>query len=252
MLAALIEGKLSRIQENMEDVLTSNVFGIMQYLSAGEALVPFLECAETPDGIRPLAALPSDVKATYAFWPRIEQPGCHRCEPDVMIRLSHSGKRPWLILIEAKFLSGKSSEEDGSSSAPYDQLAREWDNLTSLAEHERVEPLLLYVTADIGLPRQELAASAKEFSAKRSNCTAARPFSCAWVSWRQLSVIFRGARKPATRDLCAMANRLALCYFETLTQFDAKPLAAWHFRAASREFCWEAAGRTATIWSFVK
>ncbi len=46
MLAALIAGKLSRMQENMEDILTSNVFGLMQYMPAADALVPFLRNVE--------------------------------------------------------------------------------------------------------------------------------------------------------------------------------------------------------------
>jgi hypothetical protein len=239
------------MQENMEDILTSNVFGLMQYFPARDALVPFLRHAETMEGLRPFAALSSEVKATYSFWPRISEPGCHFCEPDVMIRLECSGEPPWLMFVEAKYLSGKSSEEDASSPAPCDQLAREWDNLASMAGRQSAEPLLLYVTADIGLPRQDLAASAKEHSDKRSSCSGARPFTCAWLSWRQLSVIFQRAHEAAMCDLRAMADRLSLFYFEKLTPFDAEPLDAWRFGSV-REFSWKAPGKTAEIWSFGK
>jgi hypothetical protein len=252
MIAALIAGKLSPLQENMEDILTSNVFGLMQYLPAPDALLPFLRNAEALDGSHPLAGLSSNTEATYSFWPRIERPGCHPCEPDVMIRLNDSADGPWIVLIEAKFRCGKSSEEDESSSAPYDQLAREWDNLVSIAEVEKAQPLLVYLTADIGMPRQEIAASAREFSEKRSGCEHAGHFQCAWLSWRRLSVIFRGAQKPALRDLCALANHLSLCYFNGVTPLDLSPLAAWEFLVDSEGFAWKEIGKTAEIWRFAK
>jgi len=169
-----------------------------------------------------------------------------------MIRLNDPTGCPWIVFVEAKFRSGKSSEEDESSSAPYDQLAREWDNLASMAESEKAQPMLVYVTADIGVPRQDIAASARASSEKRSVCDKARHFQCAWLSWRQLSVIFRGAQKPVLRDLCAMANHLSLYYFEKLMPFDLSPLAAWEFRADLGEFDWNAIGKTAAIWRFAK
>ena len=42
MIEALLRGKLSREQENMEDVLTSNVFGMLQYVAPELGLFPFL------------------------------------------------------------------------------------------------------------------------------------------------------------------------------------------------------------------
>ena len=42
MFQALIKGKLTRSEENMEDLLTSNVFGIFKYLPPSEALLPFI------------------------------------------------------------------------------------------------------------------------------------------------------------------------------------------------------------------
>ena len=124
MLAALIKGKLSREQENMEDILTSNVFGLIKYLPPSEALIPFLKQAEDPEGCRPFEDLSSGVVVEFEFWPMIEEAGCKRCEPDLILRIrDDNGLR--LVFVEAKYLSGKSSEEDFSFTEPCDQLARE-------------------------------------------------------------------------------------------------------------------------------
>ena len=38
MIEALLHGKLSCKQENMEDILTSNVFGMLQYFDTSRAI----------------------------------------------------------------------------------------------------------------------------------------------------------------------------------------------------------------------
>jgi hypothetical protein len=232
----------------MEDILTSNVFGLMKFLPPSDALVPFLRQAEGIGGFRPFEDLSPDVDAEYEYWPAIEESGCFGCEPDVVIRLK--GPHHRLIFVEAKYLSGKASEEDSSVVEPYDQLAREWDNLESKARRENADPLLLYVTADIALPRQEIESSAGEYSRKRGDRADKLPFTCAWISWRKLSTLFRAAETDAARDWCAMADRLGLCYFESVTQFDARPLVTWNFATATPQFRWGSPGRTAVLWSF--
>jgi hypothetical protein len=52
------------------------------------------------------------------------------------------------LLVEAKYLSDKSSEEDAGI-APQDQLAREYDNLERKAKQENATPIFMYVTADM-------------------------------------------------------------------------------------------------------
>jgi hypothetical protein len=42
MLSALLLGKSSREQENMQDILTSNVFNILKYLPPERGILPFL------------------------------------------------------------------------------------------------------------------------------------------------------------------------------------------------------------------
>jgi hypothetical protein len=45
MLQAMLRGKLTRSEEGMEDLLTSNTFGVLKYLPPEAALLPFLRCA---------------------------------------------------------------------------------------------------------------------------------------------------------------------------------------------------------------
>ena len=41
MLQALLNGKLSREQENMEDILTSNVFGLLRYVQPQDGILKY-------------------------------------------------------------------------------------------------------------------------------------------------------------------------------------------------------------------
>ncbi len=84
MIMALLKGKLSREQVNMEDILTSDVFGLLKYLPPDVALLPFLRLAETITGKRPLSSVPDGTTAEYEFWPQWKTPSNEGCEPDLM------------------------------------------------------------------------------------------------------------------------------------------------------------------------
>lgn len=49
MLQAMLHGKLTRQEEEMEDLLTSNVFGLVKYLPPEMVLIPFLSQAKDPE-----------------------------------------------------------------------------------------------------------------------------------------------------------------------------------------------------------
>jgi len=221
MLKALIEGKLSREQENLEDLLTSNVFGTFSYLRPELGLIPFLGQATTSTGLplRDLFADGTDVK--YDFWPwlpkQVEMPGC---EPDVLLRLTNEGTPTAIILVEAKYLSGKSSFEDAESTHPTDQLAREWRQLCHLGDQDSsLELVLLYVTADFSPPVSDMEEAKDELQRKVPALMEQRPFRCEWVSWRELSVIFAGRAEPILVDLVNLAERLDLFQFDGITEF---------------------------------
>ena len=157
MIQALLHGKLSREQANMEDLLTSCVFGTLRYLPEDEGLLPFLRLAKTVEGETLLAVIPDGAKADYCFWPPLAEKGCLPCEPDVLLTITEPGGKKHLVLIEAKFRSGKSFEADDEKERPNDQLAKEWDNLESLATAEGAEPFLVYLTADFGCPVAQIS-----------------------------------------------------------------------------------------------
>jgi hypothetical protein len=222
VIHALLNGKLSTDQENMEDILTSNVFGLLRYLPAEHDLLPFLAHASSHDGrkLEMPVAVPG-VQAVTQFWSSLEEQGCARCEPDVLIRITWPGLdgRRFLVLVEAKYLSGKSSEAEESSTEPLDQLAREWGNVESLAGSEDYEPVLVYLTAAFGRSVEDILRAAEDHHRKTNRTSL--PFTCYWLSWRHLALVAEsrtGLGSSATascilEDLGTMLNRLGLVFF---------------------------------------
>ena len=124
MYIAQIENKLTRQDERMEDLLTSNVFGLWRYISANFGLLQFLRTSQDVDG-NPIYLPLDDCKATLDFWPWLkEYSDAKGAEPDVLVSLVYPSGEKLLILIEAKYLSGKSSFAD-KGETPNDQIARE-------------------------------------------------------------------------------------------------------------------------------
>lgn len=247
MIEALVFGKLSREQENMEDILTSNVFGLLRLMAPADGLLPFLRIAKLPDGKRPLEQLGDDIDIQLDFWPRFKELDCHSCEPDVVIRISRRGRLMQLVWVEAKYRSGKSSEESLDDDRPNDQLAREWDNLVRVALREHAEPLLIYLTADVGLPEHEIAASKGEFERKRRFDS---PFTCAWLSWRDLPVAISSCSALIADNLRMLADRLDLHYFQGIGRI--QPLeCTYAFTPSFQRFNWGVDAASPTRWRFI-
>ena len=212
MIEAVLHGKLSSKQENMEDVLTSNVFGMLQYVAPDAGVIPFLSRAKTMDGNAPLAYIKdlpaANISVSYRFWPRWSH-----CEPDVVLDISIADRLSYLIVIEAKHRSGKSSEADDVELRPNDQLAREWLDLSEEADRLLARPLLVFLTADICCPKSEIQDSIDEYSHKRS-ADARTPLNC-WLSWRELPGLFgRLPHLTPLRDIARMAEKLNLTFFQ--------------------------------------
>ena len=208
MIHALLHGQLSREQENMEDLLTSAVFGLLRYLPPSEGILPFLSCARALDGSQALPKMPHDTLVRTCFWPWVAESGCASCEPDIRVDIEPPEGNRTVIFVEAKYRSGKSSEADDVPERPYDQLAREWDNLVHLA-HPHTTPMLVYLTADVGMPREEMSASVAEYRGKRGGNA---PTIC-WVSWRHLHDVLDANRGVIHKDLLDMLERLDLHFF---------------------------------------
>lgn len=233
MLQALLHGKLSRQQENLEDILTSNVFGLLRYVSAIDGLFPLLSQSEDVDGSRPLSRLTDDehglsVSASdINFWPSFNEPNCRPCEPDVVIRVQNTQGSDLLILVEAKHLSGKSSEATEGSQPPDDQLAKEWDNLVSISSRVNAEPHLIFLTSNIGIPKNEILISIKEYQGKRPNDP--KNPSILSLSWRHIYEVFRHSDEEILKDLCLLMKRLGLVYYYGLGKLSLPQKASWKF-----------------------
>jgi len=247
MLMALLKGKLSREQENMEDILTSNVFGLLQYLSPKDCLLPFLRLAQTPEGNKLLEELPDNTQAEpYDFWPSWHEEGCEGCQPDVVLRLNINGQRRLLVLIEAKYYSGKSSEEDREQECPNDQLAREWDNLVRVAAREKREPVLVYLTADMGIPKDEIEVSQREYRVKRG-----KQAVIAWISWRHLAGVLSGAQNPSLQDLRKVLERLNLVFFSGFSAIGRAAPVDWTYEGSSLRYGWGISTIPSMKWRYI-
>jgi len=121
-----------------------------------------------------------------------------------MLRLTAAGQLRGIVLVEAKYLSGKSAVADPDAAAgsrPYDQLAREWANLQRLGERERVPVFVLYVTADPALPIAELRDTQRDLA--RCGLPPARLL---WLSWFEVArTLDRG--QPLLSDLRDLLER---------------------------------------------
>jgi hypothetical protein len=234
MLSALLHGKLSREQENMEDILTSIVFDVLRDLSPEQGVLPFLRQARGDSHNNPFAGL-TGAKTEFRMWPSYREKNCNSCQPDVDILIAWPDGRNTLVCIEAKYLSGKSSMEDDGvvyhqeqPEPPIDQLAREWQNLASIAANGKAEPVLIYLTAHVGYPSQDIEASKTAFSKKCPDAKLA--FSCLWLSWRHLHRITAHSDVEVLKRLNQVLEKLNLKFFDGI-QFEAIGYIDWQFAA---------------------
>lgn len=225
MLQAQLEGKLTRAEENMEDLLTSNVFGSIKYVAPEEGLGPILASSVDINGEKPFRMSQIMPEPQYKFWPTLREQGCNECEPDVLIAMELSTGQKIVLLVEAKYLSGKSSQTDNKM-APMDQLAREYDNLRKIAAQMEASPVLLYVTADIGFPTYDIEESKKEFREKTSS-----EMNVFWISWRKLPELFASAKKDSIlNDLVRVLRRQLLTFYEGIAPLEPVVI-PWSFEA---------------------
>jgi hypothetical protein len=233
MLQAMLRGKLTRPEEGMEDLLTSNTFGLMKYMSPEAALLPFLRQAQSPFHVPPLDSVLTGVQSVekYLFWPTISYPDCFSCEPDVELIFRHTDGHRTGLLIEAKYRSGKSSLPCDTDVRPFDQLARELDNLRALAEDEGLSSIaVIYVTNNVVCPEEDLYTSATEYREKRG----AVPYLY-WLSWRILTGLLEDVPQPFAEmagDLRQLLLEKGLTAFRGLRNQLPKSL-AWQFTVST-------------------
>lgn len=223
MFQAQLKGKLSRQEEDLEDLLTSNVFGALKYISYEEGLLPLLHSIVDEYGNHPLRQIHNIQFARYEFWPFLNEPNCIPCEPDVLINIEETSGNKYLILIEAKYLSRKSSPAS-EDDKPADQLAKEWDNLLSYSNKKRIEPFLIYITAHTEIPIGDISESKKEYSEKRGS-----DIKVGWLSWRMIIDIFKESQNEIIKDLISILKKQGLILFRGFSKIPDYKI-GWEFR----------------------
>jgi hypothetical protein len=186
VIEGVLRGKID--VGHLEDALTSTAFGLMRYLPHG-VLVDWLATSRGLDGL-PLA-LPTDAATAHVelwpYWPDTYL-GKGHVEPDALVRVG-----TMVLVFEAKLGSGKSSEEDATpAKRSGDQLARQWKAAIDRFASETPPSALVYVTAEVALPRDELEESAR--------CLLDRGIahSMVWTSWGDLARVVLGRLPTAT------------------------------------------------------
>ena len=245
MFAAQIRNKLTRSEEDMEDLLTSNVFGIWRYMPPQVGLLQFLQTAKRLDKVSPFR-LNSIVTADLQFWPWLQEGDDKGAEPDVLIEMSTYDQQKWLVLIESKYLSGKSSlpTSKKESLQPTDQLAREMYNLRRKAQRESfTEYALIYVTAHTIMPKSDIQEAIDELTEKTGDGSADHFY---WTTWRILPKVFTEVMGTCEKvnatilaDLCLIIKQLGLLFFEGITSNGwnfGEP--AWLFEHSQEIFNW--------------
>jgi len=208
----------------MEDLLTSDVFSAMKYLPPELLFIPFIQLSidkqENDISIR----FDGMKKIEYHFWPIFEL-----SEPDVLIHIEYDDGSHFVIVIEAKYLSGKSGdslseEEMETAKAPVDQLAREYkDLLENAAGYIGIEALseddvaLVYVTANNIIPKKELHDSLKEIQATLPYLKEVKMF---WNTWYNVQDIAKTSlesnnqyQREILKDLIELMEKKRLTHF---------------------------------------
>ena len=229
MSIAEIRGKIGHLGQNlsdhMEDLLTSDVFSSCRYTRPNTLLIPFLLQARTKKNKKfDYLSVGQVKKVDYFFWPRLR-----KTEPDVLINLELLSGKFYIILIEAKYLSGKSNtssiENDISNAlSSFDQLAKEYfdllDNAVSflnLHESNIAGKALFYVTAHRSIPTESMKESLDEIIEKLNS--EEDDIQLFWLSWFELFPLLIQQEdlldweKPILEDLKLLLIRKQFIHF---------------------------------------
>ncbi|MFB5281806.1 hypothetical protein [Peribacillus sp. Hz7] len=167
MFVAELKGKIPSELQNYEDILTSSVIGVFQYLSSPLYIQSVLESCVNVNGTHLTFNSPFK-ECSYIFWPKLES-----SEPDVLLHVRDENNMEYLICIEAKYWSDKSSSEDQSidikdrTNRQRDQLAREIEDIhkdsclcfLNINKNKLNNIILIYLTNHTYLPSQEILES---------------------------------------------------------------------------------------------
>jgi hypothetical protein len=198
---AELHGKISPDDERLEDLLTSTVFGTLFMANAWETLLAWLARARPIGASVPLLA---DASVTnYWFWPRLDD-----AEPDLVIRAGAA-----LIVVEAKYHSGKSGDGDEHAD---DQLVREWRACSPQANTSTYAPSLCEAITSCKLELVYLVKRARLGRERRAVEVSAAQLPDArmyLLTWEDLDEVIASHGARWARDLRAYLHRKGLAAF---------------------------------------
>jgi hypothetical protein len=242
VIQAELRGKLSEsaslgVAERWEDVLTSSVFGLLAYLPPC-LFLSFLRTARNLKG-DPAPIAENVATLSLDFWPT--PPGWNR-EPDVVADLiSAGGSLLQRVVIEAKYLSGKSQRKEPTEEEEAKEHAETGDQLAdemrlALRDHAQgsvaahASPVVIYVTGDFAIPADELEESEARLARHRSK----GPNHIYWLGWWQLAPLLRSplgssAEWVIKRDLGALLKRRGLSLLNDAWERGSFQQGSWTF-----------------------
>ena len=202
MFITQIRNKLSRSEEDMEDLLTGNVFGVWRYLPTEVTevgLLRFLRTARRLDGVH--FSGPNTINTIkWRFWRWIQEGDAKGAEPDVLIEIISSDLQKWLLLVESKYQSPKSSN---------DQLAKEMHNLRNIAQTpDFTDYALIYVTAHTLIPKADIEEAISKLTAETDEGSQDKFY---WTTWHNLPNIL-----DETMNMCTEPHNTLLNDLQTI------------------------------------
>ena len=162
MYIAEIKGKLTTAQENMEDILTSNVFSFFKYAKREiflARLLKLLGLKVNPDKVN---------QAEFIFWPSYED----GTEPDLIIIVDK-----YYLLFEAKLSSDFEYDEESERH----QLTREIEGGKLEAQNLHKDFLLIAITAHYS--KHQFFADIADYDLPKIE----------WINWHQIARLIENA-----------------------------------------------------------
>ena len=227
MIQAVLAGK-SCGYEYTEDILTSTIFGALKYLRPHLTLIPFIESAFLYNEKRTTLGqmlnaegieLRCFSEVEYMFWPRNNTYG----EPDLSLLFkSHiHGHEDFLLVIEAKFKSGKSGTEEN------DQLVRYYEaiindignfSVPSISGFNGKKGYIVYITEAEAY--SDIAASSKLIESKYKEIND-HVFHLRWhqlyKTFETLKDFYPSTEKAIVEDLMKYLEKLGLRDFSGIS-----------------------------------
>ena len=267
MTIAELHGKLAPerpngVHEQLEDLLTSDVFGTMKYAGWEHGFLDWLLQAEpapvepAPPPISTYLAAGRISYVDYAFWPTLK----NKREPDVALLFRIEERYPVVVLVEAKYMSGTSDWEGEEDADPWaltgNQIADQVRGLHQMAAEEvltwfestptwqemnrrqGIQKIHLFLTMHTRMP-------ARQYELSQQKLPTPWPVPAYWLSWTSLPEMLQSHLDQSDRHLAALIGDLhKLLRRKRLVPFRGFSLKPWQ-RASNESSFWQE-----TWWSF--